>query len=133
VSRRDGGGGGGATTHEALGKLAADVAGTIGAELGLAIDPDARRGPFQPVADLYGIEEIAASLAEKLRATPHEAGEIARLLHLFAASVAARVGAAPDSRTLEDIERLLAGLDATVADATGAITLIGRAVRALEA
>lgn len=132
VGRGAGASGGGAT-REAMGLLAADVAATVGAELGLAVDPDRQRRPFQPVADLYDVEAVAADLADTLRATPPQAGEIARLLHLFAAAIAARVGAAPDARTLEEVQRLLSGFNEQVTDAPGAIALIGRAVRTLEA
>lgn len=131
--RRGGGGAGGASTRQVLDSIAADVAGRIAGELNLAVDPDGRGGKPLPAHDLYGIDETAAELAERLGATPPEAGEIARLLHLFAAEVAARVGAVPDSDSIEEIAALLARRATEASDAKSAIQLIQRATSDLAA
>lgn len=130
---RGGAGGGAGSASATLTAIATDVSATVAGELGLAaLDPDGRRdgGSAQ---DFYGIEEAAERLATELQATPGEAGEIARLLHLFAAEVAARIGAIPDARSVEEIGRLVARCSEDVRDARGAILMIDRAVRELAA
>lgn len=129
---RAGGPTGGGSTQQALGAIAADVAARITAELDL-IDPDGRRKPAANAQDPYGIDEIAAGLSRELNATPPEAGEIARALHRFATEIAARMGAVPDSRSLEQIGALLAGRATDVTDARSAIALIERATADLAA
>ncbi len=124
---RGGGNAGGSSTHQALGAIAAEVAARISAELKLIVDPDGRRGKPLPQQDAYGVDEIASGLAAELNATPPEAGEIARLLHLFAAEVAARIGAVPDARSVEEIAALLARRVVETRTAQGAIRLIQQA------
>lgn len=129
----DGGSGGMRGTQATLGALAADVAGRVAHELGLTTDADARHRDDPLPHDLYGVEAAAAELADALSASPFERGEIARLLHLFAAEVAARMGAVPGARTVEEIGRLVATLRDDAADARAAIAQIDRAVRTLAA
>jgi len=133
VARTGSGGNRGQSTQAALGALAADVAGRVAQELGLTTDGNARRSRDPLPNDLYGVEAAATELADALAASPSERGEILRLLHLFAGEVAARMGAVPDSRTVEEIGRLVSTLRDEAPDARRAILLIDRAVRTLAA
>lgn len=130
---RSSGDGRGSATGQALGTIAADVAARITGELNLAVDPDGRGGKPGALRDLYGIDDIAARLAEQLGASPFEAGEINRVLNLFAAEVAARIAAIPDSGSIEEVAALLARRATEANDPRSAISLIERATSDLAA
>lgn len=131
--RRDGSGNGGGATGQLLDSIAADVVGRIAGELNLAVDPDGKRGTPLAGHDLYGIDESAAALADQLGATPQEAGEITRLLHLFAAEVAARIAAVPDALSVEEIAGLLTRRMTEATNAQSAIGMIRQATSDLAA
>jgi hypothetical protein len=97
-----GGKGGGASG--AMGSIAGKIAGSITAELKLAVDPDGRRGQGGSGQDLYDIEETANTLAADLGASPAERGQLGQALHKFAHEVASLLVAQPDSRAFAKIE-----------------------------
>ena len=121
------GGPAGAAAH-AMAQVAGRVATAMTAELGLA-SVDARdRYTGGTAGDAYGVEELAATLADELGGGPADRGHVARALHDFVREGATLVAARPESRSLERLESAIA----EAANASGKGSDVERAIAAID-
>jgi hypothetical protein len=109
TATRLGGSGGAGGAGAAMSGIAAGVASAITAELQLAVDPDGRRKQDGSAHDLYDIEEASEALTTSLGGSKADQGRISQSLHRFAQEIASLMVARPDSRSLETVERAIAG------------------------
>lgn len=94
----------------AMTQVAGRVAQAMTQELGLA-EVDARdRYTGGSANDAYGVEDMAAELSDALGGVPADKSRIARALHEFVQEGASLVAARPESRSLEQLEGVIAAI-----------------------
>ena len=112
---------------QAMAQVAGRVATAMTAELGLA-SVDARdRYTGGTASDSYGVEELAATLADELGGGPADQGHLARALHEFVREGATLMAARPESRSLERLESAIAA----AANTNGKGSDVERAIAAI--
>jgi hypothetical protein len=117
-----------AAAAQAMTQVAGRVATAMTAELGLA-SVDARdRYTGGTASDAYGVEGIAAELADSLGGGPADRGHVARALHEFVREGATLIASRPGSPSLERLEAAIAG----ASEMKGTGTDIERAVGAID-
>ena len=92
----------------AMSQVAGRMAQALTAEFGLAAVEPNDRFSGGTANDAYGVEDMAAELADALGGAPADRGQVARALHNFIREGAVLVAARPESRSLEHIERAIA-------------------------
>lgn len=104
----------------AVNTLVTRIATTVTGQLGLT----PQRSPLHH--DPYNIRETAAALSSAVNASPGQSGEIERALTLFVQSAAARIGAQPNSASVNALANAANTLRGASADSL-ITSLIGAA------
>jgi hypothetical protein len=121
-------GGPSAAAAQAMTQVAGRVATAMTAELGLASVEARDRYTGGTASDAYGVEAVAAELADSLGGGPADRGHVARALHEFVREGATLIASRPGSQSLERLEAAIAG----ASEMKGTGTDIERAVAAID-
>jgi hypothetical protein len=113
---------------QAMTQVAGRVATAMTAELGLASVEARDRYTGGTASDAYGVEAVAAELADSLGGGPADRGHVARALHEFVREGATLIASRPGSQSLERLEAAIAG----ASEMKGTGTDIERAVAAID-
>jgi hypothetical protein len=107
--------GGAPTTGSLAGTLMTALAGKMAQNIGsaLRLAGNENSGAWQGNGnDPYEIDELVAELAKDVGGSPTDAGELNRALHAFVQESAALFAARPESRSLIQLQSVIANLSA---------------------